>query len=449
MINLFKKYIDQNNLIQPNDKVLLAVSGGIDSVVMLDLFDKSGISFAIAHCNFELRGDESDDDEKFVRQLALTYNVDIFINRCNATNYSKEEGISIQESARELRYAWFSKVCSQNDSSIVAVAHNQDDNIETFFINLFRGSGIKGLKGIPVVRQNIIRPLMFATRDQIAEYAKKNNIEFREDSSNSSDYYLRNKIRHHLIPKIEEISPEFATAAQKSINNLSDSYLILQSAISEKKQQLFITNSNGIIQANKQELKKLSPIKIWIYYLLSEYGFHKQVTDAICTSLYKENHVGLRFNSDNFELVIDRDNLLIRRNQVAKTTNTFTISSNQNEITDPINIMIEERKNDIKMKFSKDNTTAYFDRDKLTFPLTIRRWEEGDRMIPYGMHGSKLISDILINNKIDSFEKEATYVMLSGKKIIWLIGHRSSNDFRITEATSNIYVVSSHLSSDA
>ncbi len=449
MINLFKKYIDQNKLIQPDDNVLLAVSGGIDSVVMLDLFNKARIPFAIAHCNFELRGSESDADETFVRQLAISYNVDVFIKKCNAADYSKKNSLSIQESARELRYAWFNKVCTENNYSTIAVAHNQDDNIETFFINLFRGAGIKGLKGIPVVRQNIIRPLMFATRSQIVEYANKNNIEFREDSSNSSDYYLRNKIRHHLIPKIEEISPGFALAAQKSIDNLRDADLILQSVIDEKRKELFNVNSVGITRVSIPGIHKLSPFKIWIYYLLSEYGFHKQVTDAICTSLYEENHVGLRFNSDNFELVIDRDNLLIRRNQVAKTTNTFIISSNQNEITDPINIMIEERKNDIKMKFSKDNTTAYFDRDKLTFPLTIRRWEEGDRMIPYGMHGSKLISDILINNKIDSFEKEATYVMLSGKKIIWLIGHRSSNDFRITEATSNIYVVSSHLSSDA
>jgi len=441
VINLFKKYINQNKLIQPGDKVLVAVSGGVDSVVMLDLFARIGTPFAIAHCNFELRGSESDDDEKFVIQLAHSYNVNVFIKKCNAADYSRKKGLSIQESARVLRYAWFNKVCSQNDFSLIAVAHNQDDNIETFFINLFRGAGIKGLKSIPVVRQNIIRPLMFANRSQIIEYANNHNIEFREDSSNSSDYYLRNKIRHHLIPKIEEISSGFATAAQKSINHLRDSNLILQSAISEKKQQLFVTSSNGVIQASKLELRKLSPIKIWMYYLLNEYGFHRQITDDICSSLVDENQIGLKFNSTNFELLIDRDYLLIRKIREVSATKAYTITLHQNEITEPVNIKIEKQKNKGKFKFNNDNTTAYFDLEKLTFPLTIRRWHQGDRIVPFGMNGTKLISDILINNKVDSFEKENTYVVLSGEKIIWLVGHRSSNEFKVSQYTTNIYSI--------
>lgn len=441
MIDSFKKYIGQNNLIQPNDKVLLAVSGGIDSVVMLDLFDKMGIEYAIAHCNFKLRADESDGDEEFVRQLAHSYNVEIFVGLCNAAEHSKKEGLSIQESARELRYAWFDKVCSHNGFSVVAIAHNHDDKIETFFINLFRGAGIKGLKGIPVKRKNIIRPLMFATRDKIIGYADEHNLEFREDSSNSSDHYLRNKIRHHLIPKIEGISPGFAMSAQKSIDNLGDSYLMLQSAINEKKQRLFVAGSKNTIQATIRELQKLSPFNIWMYYLLNGFGFSRQITDAICSSLKAGNSTGKRFCSPDCELLIDRDYILIRKNRKQTSAKKFQISNNQNRITEPIEITIETHKNASGSVFSKSMNVAYFDLDKLTFPLTVRHWQQGDRMIPFGMKKGKLISDILIDNKVDLFEKEDTYVVLSGDEIIWLVGHRPSNGFRVTKSTENIYLM--------
>ncbi len=202
MLKKFQKYIRSNNLLSKNDEILLAISGGIDSVVMLDLFDKSGINYAISHCNFKLRMFESDDDELFVRELAHKYNIDIYVNWTNTKEYAKDNGLSIQEAARDLRYNWFNQVCRHNNYSKIAVAHHQDDRIETFFINLSRGAGIKGLKSIPVIRDNIIRPLMFATRDEIESYAKEHMLEYREDSSNRKDYYLRNNIRHNLTPTL-------------------------------------------------------------------------------------------------------------------------------------------------------------------------------------------------------------------------------------------------------
>lgn len=439
MINLFKKYISQNNLVQPNEKLLLAISGGIDSVVMLDLFDKIDVKYAIAHCNFKLRLFESDDDEMFVRQLAHKYNVEVFVGLCMAADHSKKQGLSIQEAARELRYAWFNKVCSYNDYPLVAVAHNNDDRVETFFINLFRGAGIKGLKSIPVLRQNIIRPLMFATREQIVEYAKENKLEYREDSSNSSDYYLRNKIRHHLIPKIEEISPGFNKAAQQSIDNLRDADLILQSTIKEKLEHLTISHTSEVSKLSIVELKKLSPFKIWMYYLLCEFGFNRKVVNSICISLEAENNIGHKFLSPDHELLIDRDYILIRKNTSDSSSMKYHISIDQKEVTEPITIKVTNIKNNSEFKFNKRKNIAYFDFEKLKFPLTIRRWQKGDRIIPFGMKGNKLISDILINNKVDSFEKENTYVITSGKTIIWLVGHRSSNDFRVTKSTRNIF----------
>ncbi len=440
MISQFKKYISNNNLLQPNSEVLLAISGGIDSVVMLDLFSKTKIKFAIAHCNFQLRGDESDSDEMFVVYLAKKYNVKIYSSICDASKYSKTNKLSTQEAARELRYNWFNKVYLNNNFSTIAIAHNQNDSIETFFINLFRGAGIKGLKSIPVKRDNIIRPLMFATRIQIEEYVKSNNLEYREDSSNASNHYLRNNIRHNLIPKIKEISPGFAKSAQKSINNLSDVDLLLQSVINQKRDHLFVNDTKNNILVSINELNKLIPNDIWLYYLLKEFGFSRQVTDAICISINKnEQNIGSVYCSPNHELLIDRDYVIIRKINVTKELRIAQITIDQKAIISPIKLLLENHKNTPDFNFSRNKNIAYFNLDKLSFPLTIRPWQVGDKIIPFGMNGSKLVSDILIDNKVNSFEKENTFVLLSGKKIIWVIGHRASNDFRVTKSTNNIY----------
>jgi len=438
VINLFKEYINQNKLLQPNDDVLLAISGGIDSMVMLHLFDKLGVKYAIAHYNFKLRGVESDDDEKFVRQLANNYNVEVFVDSCKTQDYAKNNGLSIQEAARYLRYEWFNKVCKENNYSIIAVAHNDDDKIETFFINLFRGAGVKGLKSIPVKRQNIIRPLMFTTREQIEKYAKEHNLLFREDSSNKSDDYLRNKIRHHLIPVIEEIYPGSENAINKSIDNLRDSDLLMRSIINEKKQQFFSSNTGEKVKIDLKELQKLSPIRIWLYYLLNKFGFTRKITDAVCLSLENENSTGHKFSSFKYELLIDRDYLIIRKITEKFSSKKYAISNEQSKVIEPINLIIERHKNSHEFVFSNKNNVAYFDSEKLTFPLFLRKWKYGDKMVPFGMKGSKLISDILIDNKVDLFVKEDTYVVISAGKILWLVGIRSSNEFRITKSTKKI-----------
>ncbi len=438
MLDRFKEYIRINNLVKKNDEVLLAISGGIDSIVMLDLFDKSGIKFAISHCNFKLRMFESDDDEMFVRQLAHKYSVEVYVNWCNTKEYAKENKLSIQEAARNLRYAWFKQVSNHNNYSNIAIAHQQDDNIETFFINLLRGAGLKGLKGIPIKRQNIIRPMMFTSRKEIEEYAKEHMLDYREDSSNSTDDYLRNNIRHNIIPKIEDISKGFANSIKKSIDNLSDSELILNSVIKEKTEQLFTDNNNGTKTVLISDLMKLEPYRIWMYYILNEFGFIRQVTDSICMALVEGNFTGLRFNSSDFELLIDRDKILLREVIKKTTAPTYKIPVNKNYITRPLKINFEHCKKISTFDFSDNKSIAYFDLDKLVFPLTMRKWQPGDRMIPFGMNGTKLISDILINDKVDSFEKENIYVILSQDKIIWLVGYRSSNVFRISKSTTNI-----------
>lgn len=441
MLKKFQNYIRSKNLIKKDDETLLAISGGIDSVVMLDLFHKSGINCAISHCNFKLRMFESDDDELFVRQLAHKYNIDIYVNWCNTKDYAKENKLSIQEAARDLRYAWFNQVCLHNNYSKIAIAHHQDDNIETFFINLSRGAGIKGLKSIPVQRDNIIRPLMFATRNEIELYAKEHMLEYREDSSNKKDYYLRNNIRHNLIPGLEKISSGFTQSIKKSIDNIVDSDLLLQSMINEKLSNLFIKEANGTMKASISELKKLNPYRIWMFYLLSEFGFIRQITDSICNSIDAGDSTGLRFNSLDYELLIDRDQILVRELIKKVSSKTYEIKEGKHYITKPIKINFEKGTDLSKLEFSNSKNIAYFDADKLEFPLKIRKWQSGDRIIPFGMKGSKLVSDILIDNKVDSFEKENVYVILSGNKIIWIVGYRSSEETKVGNKTNSYLIM--------
>ena len=441
MLNKFINYTKKHKLITVRQKVLLAVSGGIDSVVMLDLFHKAGFKFDIAHCNFKLRLFESDDDELFVRALAHKYNVDIFVNWCNTKNYAENHKLSIQEAARELRYSWFNHVCNINNYSLVAVAHHQDDLIETFFINLFRGAGIKGLKSIPVTRQNIIRPIMFATRSDIEQYAIDNKLKYREDSSNSTDHYLRNRIRHHLLPKIEELSPGASDSIKKSIDNLHDSDLLLQSCIENRKIELFRETGNNNFKISIEELMKLSPLKTWMYYLLSEYNYSRNVTDSICNTLLSDSMPGALFLSSTHELLIDRENIILRQIPEEITNTTAEIKQNTPYITSPLPVNFNIIPASGDFSFSESKKIAYFDLNKLEFPLTIRKWETGDKMKPFGMSGNKLVSDILIDNKVDYFEKDNVYVMLSGHKIIWLIGYRSSEYAKVTKNTDKIMIM--------
>lgn len=441
MIKKFKEFIVRHQLFEKDDEILLAVSGGIDSVVMMDLFHKSNIKYAVAHCNFKLRMFESDDDELFVRQLAHKYGVDVFVNWCNTDDYAKKNKQSIQEAARELRYTWFDQVCEHNSFSKIAVAHHKDDNIETFFINLARGAGLKGLKGIPLRRNNIVRPLMFATREEIEEYAKEHMLEFREDSSNQTDHYQRNKIRHHLVPKLSEISAGYLNSIEKSISHLADSDSLLSSVIDEKIKHLFQRESNGTKRVKISELIKLSPLCIWAFYLLNKFGFSRKMTDSICKALLESNHSGLKFKSPNYELLIDRDYILLREIIAKSKSEPYNIPKDKLYITKPVKINFEIHKNVSDFEFFNNKNIAYFDDDKLEYPLVIRKWQRGDRLIPFGMTGSKLVSDILIDNKVDSFSKDQVYVILSGDKIIWVVGYRSSHEFKVEKNSKNIMLM--------
>lgn len=434
------EYINRNNLFNKDQKILVALSGGIDSVILLDLLFKTGFTISIAHCNFHLRGDESNQDEQFVRNLGINYNLTTFVNNCNAAEYAKNNKISIQESARELRYDWFEKLLVEHDFDKVAVGHHFDDNLETFFINFSRASGLTGLKGIPVKNNNIVRPLMFASRNEIEEYCKKNNLQYRNDSSNASLKYLRNKLRHQLIPKFTEIIGGSTKTLKKSMDFLIEDNLVFDQLLDEKRKFLTKKDKNSIYFLRK-DLIDLHPIETWLYYLLKPYNFTRFVSNEISNAITEENS-GKEFYSKSHWLFTNNEKVIISELKNDKNESYYLINKDTVILSEPINLELFKLSNSKDFKIEKKNNISFFDFDKLTFPLKIRKWKKGDRFKPFGMKGSKLLSDYFIDQKLNLLEKENIWIITSNEEIIWVIGMRTSDKYKITKQTTNILKIS-------
>lgn len=436
----FIEYINSNDLFKKDHKILLALSGGIDSVALLDLLFKSNYSITIAHCNFHLRGDESNQDEEFVRKLGEKYNLKIFVHNCYAAEYAKINKISIQESARELRYDWFEELLTEHDFDKIAVAHHFDDNLETFFINFSRASGINGLRGIPVKNNNIVRPLMFARRNDIEEYCKINNLQYRNDSSNSSLKYLRNKLRHQLIPKFTEIIGGSTKTLQKSMDFLVEDNLIFDQLLDEKR-KLLTKKDKGSIYFLRDEILGLKPIETWLYYLLKPYNFTRFVSNEISNAIKEENS-GKEFYSKSHWLFTNNEKIIISELTNKKNKSDYFIEKETVILSEPINLEFFNISNSKDFKIEKKNNLAFFDKDKLSFPLILRKWRKGDRFKPFGMKGSKLLSDYFTDQKLNLLEKENVWVLASKEEIIWVIGMRTSDKYKITNQTNNILKIS-------
>lgn len=438
MIEAFKQFVEQKQLCFPGNKILVAVSGGIDSVVLLDLFYKTNYHIAIAHCNFSLRGDESNQDEDFVKGLSDKYRVEFFVKKFNTKKISEKTGLSIQETARNLRYDWFNELAENYNFNHIAVAHHFGDQAETFFINLFRGSGVSGLKGMPLKRDKIIRPLLFARRAEIEQYAHKNKLNFREDSSNSSDKYLRNRIRHNILPEIEKAANNFPLAMADSLRFLSEDEAMLKQLVQKKKESVFLCKNKQIIIPQEGIFCFDAP-DVWLFYMLKGFSFNRDVTDEIMLALL-EGKIGKIFFSESHQLLVDRGQLIVREKE-NKMNHNRKWHLRKSSITVPIHLTPRVFNNQDALNLKAGPTLAYFDFEKLKFPLLIRHWREGDLFVPFGMKGSKLVSDFLIDQKVNLFEKENIFVMLSGKEIIWVIGMRASENFKVTEQTKKIYQV--------
>ena len=438
LLEHFKQYNERHLLFSHQDKILLTVSGGVDSMVMLSLFVEGGYDIGVAHCNFNLRGAESDGDEASVEAAAKSYGVPYYCKRFDTKAEMELTGESMEMAARRLRYEWFNELSREHGYTAIAIAHHIDDSIETFFINLFRGTGLRGLTGITRQRGNVIRPLLFAERREIHEYAVSHKIAFREDSSNHSQKYLRNKIRIGMLPKVREINPRFTSIMRGNLYHLSDAQRFIEASISKIKQTVLEHNENGVDRIHTSLIEEYFPQEFVIYEILStQYGFKGDVVDELYRAL-KGSESGKRFYSKEYIACVDRTDIVIA--PIAEDDDCKTIVSREQLRSYCGNSVLYFEHTDIDnvSDYNAPAEVAYLDEQKLVYPLTLRRWQEGDSFIPFGMIGRKKVSDYLIDRKVSVIEKSRQFVLLSGEDIVWVVGRRIDDRYRITKQTENI-----------
>lgn len=437
LLEEFEKYVAQNELFGQDDKILLTVSGGVDSMVMMSLFAASGYRFGVAHCNFQLRGQESDEDEALVAEQARRYGVELFNRRFDTQGEMERTGESMEMAARRLRYTWFRSLCDEHGYNVIAIAHHINDSIETFFINMLRGTGLRGLTGISVQAGRIVRPLMFATRKDILDYATAHRIPYREDSSNRSTKYLRNKVRLGIVPMLREINPQFTTVMRRNISRLTDAQTFIDRSV-ELIRRDAMTEQGGLYTLHVDRIDASLPLGYVVYEILnSMFGFKGDTVDALCHAL-QQNNTGRRFYSREWVATIDRGRIVIGRIADEDTCMTQVEQGVLRSYCGSSVLHYEYCDIDMIDSVTTPDNVALVDADKLRFPLTLRRWQQGDWFVPFGMSGRKKVSDFLIDAKVSMAEKSRQFVLLSGDDVVWLVGRRADDRFRLTRQTENV-----------
>lgn len=419
MIQKFKTHIQKHFPQLETAKLLITVSGGVDSMVLCELLKELNFNFSIAHCNFNLRGAESDSDEAFVKGWASSQQIHCFTKSFKTNDFAEMQKISIQMAARELRYTWFQELATEHEFDFIATAHHQDDALETFIINLTRGTGIDGLTGIQKQHNNIIRPLLPFSKETILSYANSQNLEWREDQSNSDTKYLRNKIRHEITPLLKELNPSFLESFQTTTEHLEQSKSFIKDQIKSIKADVFET-SNGVTKISIEKLIQLNNKAFILFELLKEYGF----TEWSDVQNLVSAQSGKIVTSKTHRLIKDRDFLLLST-QPSCTKESFEIDRNTTNIKLP----------NLNMEISKAfrSLGVNIDATKLKFPLIIRKKQEGDFFYPTGMQGKKKISKYFKDQKLSLIDKENTWLLVNGDgSIIWIINHRLDRRFEAT-----------------
>ena len=448
LLQRFKQYIQKENLLQPTDRLLLAVSGGIDSVVLCELCKQAGYHFVIAHCNFQLRGEESDRDEKFVRSLGEKYGVEVLVKKFDTKQIAIDEKKSIETTARDLRYQWFyEKIVERRPTtddrqpksedrrlptaSFIVTGHHADDNIETVVMNFFRGTGISGIRGMLPKQGKIVRPLLFARRAELEDFVANNQLQYVTDATNFENEYTRNFFRNQIIPLVKESFPEAEKNVLKNIHRFAETEQLYQQAIEQHTKKLLEKKGNEI-HIPVLKLLQVKPLHSVLFEIIKQIGFTShQVADAI--SLL-QSETGKYIQSATHRIIKNRNWLIITPNQTTEAQNIL-IEEEDSKIHFEKGIIQIERRPITSYQSSSVNLTAQLNAAEIKFPLLLRKWKQGDCFYPLGMNKKKKISRFFIDQKLSLSQKENVWVIEMDKKIIWVVGMRIDNRFKITDST--------------
>lgn len=416
------------------------MSGGADSVAMLDALCGIGANCVVAHCNFHLRGDESNSDAQFVANLAAKYNLEFCTIDFDTESVASERGVSIEMAARDLRYEWFEQMIDAYNCDYVAVAHNADDTVETFFLNLTRGTGINGLRGMAELRGRVLRPMLQISRADILEYINDNQLEYRTDSTNEQNIYTRNKLRLDILPLFKEINPSFLATMQQNILNLNGSANIVADYVATKKSEC-VNITNNCITISISAILNSPSADLLLFEFLLPYNFTPDITAQLFKTLSNDTISGKKFNSPTHYAITIRDAIEIYPNDyIEDNSAVYYINEGQTEISEPFKATLTTA-NAKGLHIEKSPTIAYFDADKIVYPIVLRRWQKGDNFVPFGMKGRKKLSDFFADKKLSILEKSNVWVMTSNDNIIWVVGMRIDNRYAILPDTQFVTIV--------
>jgi len=432
-LDRFIGYCGAQNLFIPGGRIVVGVSGGGDSLALVDLYARISQPIVLAHCNFGLRGEESDEDEKFVRKVGLVYDLPVYVTGFDTIGYSRENGISVEMAARELRYAWFEQVRAETACAAIAVAHHGDDSVETMLINLIRGTGIRGLAGIQPRQGNVIRPLLFTNRIELINYLEFRHLEYRNDSSNQDTRFIRNRIRQIVLPELEKVNPSIRQTIREEQVLFSQAQKIIDGYTGMRAKQLVTFRDDQLI-ISIMGLKEESFPETMLFEILKPYGFHgRQIRQILAAS---ESIPGKIFTGKTHTLLIDREEMIV---------SPISRLKGERYYFDP-GFPVPDLPLDIQCRVisptgfqpGHDSGTAWLDYDKLDLPLILRKWEKGDYFYPLGMDHAKKVSDFFIDRKVNRIDKERVWILASGEQIVWIVGLRIDQRFRVTEETREV-----------